>query len=40
MMFAEVLYLNLTLPFSMLQLVLQVGVGILVYGVVFMDNEA
>ena len=34
MMFAVVLYLNLTLPFSMLQLVLQVGVGILLYGVV------
>ncbi|MDU9793815.1 polysaccharide biosynthesis C-terminal domain-containing protein, partial [Helicobacter pylori] len=34
MMFAVVLYLNLTVPFSMLQLGLQVGIGILVYGVV------
>ncbi|QAR35033.1 flippase [Latilactobacillus curvatus] len=34
MMFAVVLYLNLTVPFSMLQLGLQGGVGILVYGIV------
>ena len=34
MMFAVVLYLNLTVPFNMVQLGLQIGIGILVYAVV------